>query len=110
MSRLTCLLSPVAYVLDPDTAGDANPLRTFDPSEKAVVGKRSREWTTAGPTEVEMRQEHGLLSPRTKAGRKPYQRRGTSDTWQPGGVDSLVQFDGYIFEGDLWDAPEPWVP
>jgi hypothetical protein len=32
------------------------------------------------------------------------------ETWQPGGVDRLVQFDGYIFEGDLWDAPEPWVP
>jgi hypothetical protein len=32
------------------------------------------------------------------------------ETWQPGGVDRLVQFDGYIFEGVLWDAPEPWVP
>ena len=32
------------------------------------------------------------------------------ETWQPGGVDGLIQFDGYIFEGDLWDAPEPWVP
>ena len=32
------------------------------------------------------------------------------ETWWPGGIDGLVQFDGYIFEGDLWDAPEPWVP
>jgi hypothetical protein len=28
------------------------------------------------------------------------------ETWTNG----TVQFDGYIFEGDLWDAPEPWVP
>jgi hypothetical protein len=32
------------------------------------------------------------------------------ETWWPGGVDGLVQFDGYVFEGDLPDAPEPWVP
>jgi hypothetical protein len=32
------------------------------------------------------------------------------ETWFPGGVDGLVQFDGSIFEGDLPDAPEPWVP
>jgi hypothetical protein len=32
------------------------------------------------------------------------------ETWHPGGVDRLVQFDGYIFEGDLPDAPDPWVP
>jgi hypothetical protein len=28
------------------------------------------------------------------------------ETWANG----TVQFDGYIFEGDLWEAPEPWVP
>ncbi len=32
------------------------------------------------------------------------------ETWWPGGVDGLVQFDGYVVEGDLWEAPEPWVP
>lgn len=32
------------------------------------------------------------------------------ETWWPGGVDGLVQFDGFIVEGPLWDAPEPWVP
>jgi hypothetical protein len=32
------------------------------------------------------------------------------ETWWPGGVDGLVQLDGYIFEGDLPDAPERWVP
>jgi hypothetical protein len=32
------------------------------------------------------------------------------ETWWPGGADGLIQFDGYIFEGDLPDAPEPWVP
>ena len=32
------------------------------------------------------------------------------ETWRPGGSDARVQFDGYVFEGDLPDAPEPWVP
>ena len=33
------------------------------------------------------------------------------ETWWPGGGSAEeVRFDGFIFKGDLWDAPEPWVP
>jgi hypothetical protein len=32
------------------------------------------------------------------------------ETWAPGGHVGRIQFDGFIFEGDLPDAPEPWVP
>ena len=43
----------------------------FDPSEKAVVGKRSREWTTVGETEVGCVRSMAYCLGELKAGRWP---------------------------------------
>ena len=32
------------------------------------------------------------------------------ETWWPDGMEGIVQLDGFVFEGDLPAAPEPWVP
>ena len=40
----------------------------FDPSEKAVVGERSREWTAVGPTELRCVEEMALCLAELKAG------------------------------------------
>ena len=43
----------------------------FDPSEKPVVGKRSREWTAVGQTELHCVQEMAYCLGELKAGRWP---------------------------------------
>ena len=43
----------------------------FDPSEKPVVGKRSREWTAVGQTELHCVQEMARCLGELKAGRWP---------------------------------------
>ena len=43
----------------------------FDPSEKPVVGKRSREWTAVGPSELHCVREMARCLGELKAGRWP---------------------------------------
>ena len=43
----------------------------FDPSEKPVVGKRSREWTAVGPTELRCVQEMARCLGELREGRWP---------------------------------------
>jgi len=43
----------------------------FDPSEKPVVGKRSREWTAVGQTELHVVQEMARCLGELKVGRWP---------------------------------------
>ncbi len=43
----------------------------FDPSEKPIVGKRSREWTAVGQTELHCVQEMADCLAELKAGRWP---------------------------------------
>ena len=43
----------------------------FDPSERAVVGLRSREWTAVGATEVEVVREMGRCLGEINEGRAP---------------------------------------
>ena len=43
----------------------------FDPSETPIVGKRSREWTAVGPTELRCVQEPARCLGGLKAGRWP---------------------------------------
>lgn len=43
----------------------------FDPSEKPVVGKRSREWTAVGRTELECVQEMARCLGELREGRWP---------------------------------------
>ncbi len=43
----------------------------FDPSERAIAGARSREWTTIGQTEVECLLEMARCLREISAGRAP---------------------------------------
>jgi hypothetical protein len=43
----------------------------FDPSETAVQGKRSREWTAAAPTELTVVQEMGRCLGELREGHWP---------------------------------------
>jgi hypothetical protein len=43
----------------------------FDPSQRLVVGKRSREWTAVGPTELRCVEEMARCLGELKAGRWP---------------------------------------
>jgi hypothetical protein len=43
----------------------------FDPSERPVVGKRSREWTAVGPTELRCVQEMARCLGELREGRWP---------------------------------------
>ena len=46
-------------------------MHAFDPSEKPVVGKRSREWTAVGQTELHCVEEMARCLGEIKAGRWP---------------------------------------
>ena len=43
----------------------------FDPSEKPIVGTRSRDWIAVGPTELRCVQEMARCLGESKAGRWP---------------------------------------
>ena len=55
------------------SAGERNEqsMHAFDPSETPVVGKRSREWTAVGPTELRCVQEMARCLGELREGRWP---------------------------------------
>ncbi len=53
------------------TTRAASGMYAFDPSERPVVGKRSREWTAIGPTEEAVVREMARCLREIGAGRVP---------------------------------------
>ena len=64
---------PVCYVGKPRFEERYNQwsMYAFDPSEKVVAGKRSREWKAVGQTELHCVQEMARCLGELKAGRWP---------------------------------------
>ena len=57
---------------------DEGSMYAFDASEIPIVGKRSREWTAVGPTELRCVQEMARRLGELKAGRLAEVRAGSS--------------------------------